>query len=164
MTIDSEHEVRLLIEERAICRLIDRWSEAMDQHDWEAVSHCLAEQFCLSVPPYATGTTPKPRATAISEMASRNEGFLSFHCVTSKSIEISGETARVRGRLVGGQWQMDKSSWEIGFGFYEFDVLYEAAQWLIAGITLRLTFVLEPHPRGFLDGSEEGNARLISAR
>lgn len=139
MTVTNE-ALAQLIEERAIERVLDRWSIAMDRNDWDGVEACLAAQFTLLAPPVVTYADPKPRAQAIREIAARNSKVGGFHCMPGKSITIDGDRAHAITRLIGGHWSSDKTNWEMAYGFYEVDLVREAESWRIAKLSVQTLF------------------------
>jgi ketosteroid isomerase-like protein len=139
MTVTNEALAQLL-EERAVERLLDRWSIAMDRNDWDAVEACLASEFTLLVPPVVTYADPKPRAQAIREIAARNSKVGGFHSMPAKLVTVEGDRAHATTRLIGGHWSHDKTNWEMAYGFYEVDLVRETGSWRIARLSVQTLF------------------------
>ena len=139
--IDQAAELKLLLDERTVIRVLDQWSLAMDQMDWPGVEACLDDEFTLLVPPIVAYAEPLPRAQAVAEIAKRNGSTGgSFHCMPDKQVAIDGDQANVRSRLIGGHWSQDKAAWDISYGLYDLNLVRRREGWKLRKLSLNILF------------------------
>lgn len=137
---EANEAVAQLLAERAVERVLDRWSIAMDRNDWDGVEACLASEFTLLAPPVVTYADPKPRSQAVREIAARNSQVGGFHCMPAKYVTVEGERAHAVTRLIGGHWSFDQTDWEMVYGFYDVDLVCEAGSWRISKLSIQTLF------------------------
>jgi hypothetical protein len=136
---DFPAELVLLLEERAIERVINRWQIAMDKNDAAELERCVAGQFGGVYKPHTQGEM-LPRKEAVEAIMGRVTKVGNFHSTHGKIINIDGDKAKVHCHMISGHWSKDKVDWAILFGLYEFDLVKEGADWKITLITIEPGF------------------------
>ena len=124
-----------LLDERAISKLLVRFSAAIDTKDFDTYASLFADDGTLTTP--WGGHSGRP---GLAEFVSNDLGqFTALHHVSAGHlITVSGDTAVARATLLATHVTDDDPSsfWSVG-GHYEFSFTrVDSDEWLIQGVTL----------------------------
>lgn len=127
-------EIELMLQERAISKLIIKFARHLDEKNFEAYSHCYTEDGELITP----WGIQKGR-DGIRDKVETDLGkyFATQHVSANHDIEISGNTATVRSSLWATHVHDSEGQhfWS-GGGHYDYNLVLNSGDWKIARVKI----------------------------